>query len=89
MFSGHFINGLWIAFIGWVLESAARGQVQQLALHDLLAGQTASQAMNRHYTAIPADITLQRLVDDHILAGGRRNFLVERNNESKGLLTLI
>jgi len=24
MFAGNFINGMWIAFIGWFLESAAR-----------------------------------------------------------------
>jgi CBS domain-containing protein len=88
MFGGNFMNGLWIAFIGWFLESAARGQVQQLALHDILAGHKVSQAMNRQYTAIPADTTLQHLVDDHILASGRRSFVVKRGNTVAGLLTL-
>ncbi len=88
MFGGNFINGLWIAFIGWFLESAARGQVQQMALHDMLAGHNVSQAMNRQYTSIPADTTLQSLVDDHILTSGQRNFVVKRRNESIGLLTL-
>jgi Zn-dependent protease/CBS domain-containing protein len=88
MFGGNFINGMWIAFIGWFLESAARGQVQQLALHDILAGHKVSQAMNQQYTAIPADTTLQHLVDDHILASGRRSFVVKRGNTVAGLLTL-
>jgi len=88
MFGGNFFNGMWIAFIGWFLESAARGQVQQLALHDMLAGHKVSQAMNRQYTAIPADTPLQRLVDDHILGSGRRSFVVKRSNEVVGLLTL-
>jgi CBS domain-containing protein len=44
--------------------------------------------MNRHYTAIPADTTLQRLVDDHILGNGRRSFVVKKSNEAVGLLTL-
>jgi Zn-dependent protease/CBS domain-containing protein len=88
MFTGNFMNGMWIAFIGWFLESAAKGQVQQLALKDMLAGHTVSKAMNRHYTAIPADTTLQRLVDDHILGNGRRSFVVKRSNETVGLLTL-
>jgi Zn-dependent protease len=88
MFAGNFINGMWIAFIGWFLESAARGQVQQLALHDMLPGHKVSQAMNRKYTAIAADTTLQRLVDDHILGSGRRSFVVKRSNETVGLLTL-
>jgi Zn-dependent protease len=85
---GNFMNGLWIAFIGWFLESAARGQVQQLALHDILAGHKVAQAMNRQYVAIPADTTLQHLVDDHILASGRRSFVVKRSDVVIGLLTL-
>jgi Zn-dependent protease len=85
---GNFINGMWIAFIGWFLESAARGQVQQLALHDILAGHKVSQAMNRQYTAIPADTTLLRLVDDHILASSRRSFVIKRGDVVVGLLTL-
>jgi Zn-dependent protease len=88
IFAGNFMNGLWIAFIGWFLESAARGQVHQLALRDILAGHTVSQAMNRQFTAIPADTTLKRLVDDHILGGGRRSFVVKEGNKAVGLLTL-
>jgi len=88
IFGGNIINGMWIAFIGWFLESAARGQVQKLALQDMLAGHKVSQAMNRQYTVIPADIPLQRLVDDHILGSGRRIFVVTRSNKAVGLLTL-
>jgi len=88
MFEGNFMNGLWIAFIGWFLESAARGMIQQQALHDLLAGHKVSQAMSPHYTAIPADTTLQQLVDHHILAIGQRSFLVNRGGQVMGLLTL-
>ena len=88
MFTGNFMNGLWIAFIGWFLESAARGQVQQLALRTMLAGHKVLQAMNRQYTTISADTTLQTLVDDHILGNGRRSFVVKRNSDTIGLLTL-
>jgi Zn-dependent protease len=85
---GNFINGMWIAFIGWFMESAARGQVQQLALQNVLAGHKVSQAMSRQYPAIPADTTLLRLVDDHILASGRRSFVIKRGDVVTGLLTL-
>ena len=88
IFAGNFINGLWIAFIGWFLESAARGQVQQLALQDMLAGHKVSQAMNRQYAALPANTTLQKLVDDHILGSGRRSFVVKQGDDVIGLLTL-
>ncbi len=88
MLIGNFFNGLWIAFIGWFLESAATGQVQQLALRDLLAGHKVAQAMNPHYTAIPGDTTLQQLVDRHILGAGQRSFLVTSGRQVIGLLTL-
>jgi Zn-dependent protease/CBS domain-containing protein len=88
MFSGHFGNGLWIAFIGWFLESAAVAQVQQQKLQELLAGRRVSQAMSRSYSSIPADTTLQQLVNRHILGSARRSFVVKNNDQVVGLLTL-
>jgi len=86
--TGNFMNGMWIAFIGWFLETAARSQVQQQGLHDLLAGHKVSQVMKQHYLAIPEDTTLQEMVDRHILGSGGRSFMVERDNRIVGLLTL-
>jgi CBS domain-containing protein len=88
VFTGNFINGLWIGFIGWFLESAAVSQMQQQRVHGLLAGHKVSEAMSREYTAIPASLTLQQLVDDHILGGGQRSFIVQENSHVDGLLTL-
>lgn len=88
MFTGNPGNGLWIAFIGWFLESAAAAQVQQQTLHDLLANHTVSDVMNRDYSIISAETTLQQLVDRHILGGGRRCFIVTQGERIAGLLTL-
>lgn len=88
IFDGNFVNGIWIAFIGWFLESAARGLIQQQALLDLLAGHKVSQAMNPHYSAIPSSMTIQELVDNHILGYGQRSFLVKEGDHVIGLLTL-
>jgi predicted transcriptional regulator len=86
--TGNFGSGLWIAFIGWFLESAASAQVQQQMVHDLLADHRVSEVMSHAYATIPADATLQHLVDDHILGTGRRCFMVTRSDEAIGLLTL-
>ncbi len=88
LLAGNLGNGLWIAFIGWFLESAAAGQARQQRVHDLLAGHSVSQAMSRGYAAVAADTTLQQLVDHHILETGRRYFLVARGDEPIGILTL-
>jgi len=51
--TGDLGGGLWIAFIGWFLDGAARAQIAQLALQRLLAGHTVAQAMK----AAPAQAT--------------------------------
>ena len=88
MFGGNFINGLWIAFIGWFLESAAIAQIQQQRIQGLLTGHQVSEVMSRAYAAISADTTLQQMVEHHILGSGRRSFIIERNEEAIGLLTV-
>jgi Zn-dependent protease len=88
MFNGHFGNGLWIAFIGWFLEGAANTQVQQQTLRDVLAGHTVVEVMKRGYASVPSDVTLQNLVDAHILGNGHRCFVVTRDEQPLGLLTL-
>jgi Zn-dependent protease len=88
MISGNFGGGLWIAFIGWFLDNAASAQVQQVMVQGLLAGHTVSQAMSTHCGTVPADLTLQQLVDEHILSSGQRCFLVNRGDNTVGLMTL-
>jgi Zn-dependent protease/CBS domain-containing protein len=89
IFKGDYGNGLWIAFIGWFLESAARSQVQQQQLHDLLEGYTVQQIMNPDYGSIPAETTLQDLVDQHIFKNGKRCYVItDLSDQVVGILTL-
>ncbi|MGE5234749.1 MAG: site-2 protease family protein [Acidobacteriota bacterium] len=88
IFSGNLAGGVWIAVIGWFLDSAASAQASQVVFQGLLAGHRVAQAMGGSCTAIPADLTLQRLVDDHILAGGQRCFAVTRGGDTVGLMTV-
>jgi Zn-dependent protease/CBS domain-containing protein len=88
IFGGNLFNGMWIAFIGWFVLNASSGQVKQERMKGVLAGHRASEAMNRNYTAIQSDTTLQYLIDDHILGGSRRSFVVEEAGQVIGLLTL-
>jgi Zn-dependent protease len=88
MFNGNFSGGLWIAFIGWFLDNAATQQVHQAMYQGLLSGHTVSQAMSSHCVTVPADLTLEQLVDEHILGGGQRCFLVTRDADTVGMITL-
>jgi Zn-dependent protease len=88
MFTGNFGGGIWIAFIGWFLDNAASAQTQQVMFQGLLAGHKVSQAMSTHCPVVSADLTLQELVDDHILNSGQRCYLVRRGEDTVGLVTL-
>jgi Zn-dependent protease len=88
IFSGNLLNGLWLVFIGWFLESAAVSQIHRQTLHDMLAGHTVSDAMRTDIQSIPSKTSIQDLIDHHILGSGRRYFLVTENDNSVGLLTI-
>ena len=88
MFSGNFGDGLWIAFIGWFLETAASSQLRQQTIHDLLDGHHVADTMRRDYTSILPNTTLDRLINQHILGNGQRSLVVKQDDRVVGLLTL-
>jgi Zn-dependent protease len=88
IFTGNFGNGLWIAFIGWFLESAASSQIHQQTIHDLLDGHHVSDAMRRDYPTITPDTLLEELIHKHILGNGQRSLVVKQDDRMAGLLTL-
>jgi Zn-dependent protease/CBS domain-containing protein len=87
IFTGNLVGGLWIAFIGWFLDSAASSQLQQQNLQNVLVGFTASQAMSRDYIILTPDTTLQQLVAQPYLIQGRKYFIVEDQGRLAGFLT--
>ncbi len=88
VFMGDIGGGMWIALIGWFLDNAASAQVHQVMFQGLLLGHKVSQAMSSHCATVPGDLTLQELVDDQVLVGGQRCFLIARGQDTVGLITL-
>ncbi len=88
LLSGNLGGGLWIAFIGWFLDNAAALQMQQVMFQGLMAGHTVSQVMSSRCAVVPEGLTLQQLVDEHILGSGKRCLLVNRGEKTVGLMTL-
>jgi Zn-dependent protease len=88
MFLGGFLNGLWIAFIGWFINNAAESSYQQVVLRDTLAGVQVRNVMAQQCLTVPADLQLNRLVEDHVLGAGHRCFFVADEGELGGLITL-
>jgi len=76
IFSGNLFNGLWLAFIGWFLQNAAASSLSQSTLQRSLKGVLVSQVMNKSFGTVSSRMTLEELVENQILSGGERIFLV-------------
>lgn len=85
---GNFLGGMWIAFIGWFLESAAGSQLQQEALKSVLGEHKVLDAMKREFLQVPGSTTLQEVVDDYILPSGVRYLVVGGPGGPVGMVTL-
>jgi Zn-dependent protease/CBS domain-containing protein len=88
VFTPYWFNGIWFALIGWFLESSAVGSYRQVLLQDVLKGHVAKEVMSQNYVVVPPEITLEQLINENILATGRRSFPVVNNGEVLGLITL-
>jgi Zn-dependent protease/CBS domain-containing protein len=87
-FSRDPFDGLWLGFIGWFLLSSAQSARAQATLETTFKGVTVAQVMNTQPMTVPANISLQKLVDEHFLPQGLRSALVLQGDQLAGLITL-
>jgi Zn-dependent protease/CBS domain-containing protein len=87
-FGGNVFNGLIIIFTGWFLLSSAQSARSQSALDAAWRGVTVGQVMNTQVMTVPANISLQKLVDEYFLPQGLRSALVMQGDQLAGLITL-
>jgi len=86
--SGDLGGGIWIAIIGWFLESAAGRYLQQESLRMLLGGHHVFDAMQRSYLEVPGETTLDDLLNHALLPSGSRSAIVTTSGAPIGLVTL-
>jgi Zn-dependent protease/predicted transcriptional regulator len=87
VFLGFGIGGLWLAFIGWFLLSAAQASYAQVAITDTLRGVRVADIMLRECATIDPHTSVQALVDDVLLRSGHRCVMVASNGHVVGLIT--
>jgi Zn-dependent protease/CBS domain-containing protein len=88
IFTGDWVGGLWIAFIGWFLDNAASNSYRQLTVRNLLAGHKVREVMSRDCAQLDAGMTIDRLVNEQMLPTGTRCFPIVEAGLVRGLLTL-
>jgi Zn-dependent protease/CBS domain-containing protein len=86
--TGNLGGGIWIALIGWFLESAAGSQLQQEGLKTLLDGHRVADAMQRNLIEVPEDESVQQLVSQAMVPTGSRYAFVTRGGTPEGMVTL-
>jgi Zn-dependent protease/predicted transcriptional regulator len=88
-FLGDVVGGVYLAFIGWFLQSAAGNSNQQVALEQLLRGVDVRDVMDPAPEAVPPDTPIGVLVDQHMLNQNQRAVpIADADGTLLGLVTL-
>jgi Zn-dependent protease/predicted transcriptional regulator len=80
-------SGLWLACIGFYLQSAARDSIAQLAIRETLAGLRASDVMNNEVPTINRNTSLEEYSAE-VLRTGRRCHLVVTEDRLVGMINV-
>jgi CBS domain-containing protein len=81
-------GGLWLAFIGWFLTSAARRSYESLLVEELLSGMTVARLMRKTGVSMRADATIEELVNEGFLRSGEHGFPVFDGERFVGIVSL-
>jgi Zn-dependent protease/CBS domain-containing protein len=89
IFNGDIFGGIWSILIGFVLHNAATAEKQAFLQQDQLAGTPVSRVMGIvREPEIEAGLTIQQLVERHILGQGQSSFIVTSGGQPVGVLNL-
>jgi Zn-dependent protease/predicted transcriptional regulator len=80
-------GGLWYVLVGFFLKNAAEGARATLIVETALRDVPVSSIMQPAPVPVPSTHTLQRVVDERMLATGERAFLVEDKGAVVGIVT--
>ena len=61
------VTGIWLALVGFILGSSARGTIAQTDLASRIEGITVADVMDREPVAIPEDTSVERALDEFFL----------------------
>lgn len=87
VFTGSFVSGLWMGFIGWFLLEAAGGALAQSHMQERFGDIEVEQVMSRSYPTVPEDLTLDGLAMLALKNPGIPAFVVKDQGVSIGIIT--
>jgi Zn-dependent protease/predicted transcriptional regulator len=87
-FGSGLIGGVWLAFIGWFLNSAAAQSYRQVVIEDILGGIPVDQLMRQDPPTVPSRFTIDELINEHVMRSDDHAFPVIDHDRLMGIITL-
>ena len=84
----YLINGIWLIFIGWFLEQAAKSSYQQVLLRRALSGIKVNEVMTKNVVSVPSTVTLEEVVNNYFFKYRYSSFPVVDNGMVKGFIRM-
>lgn len=88
LFTGLIIAGIWFIFIGFFLYEAASVSYRQIIIKKMLSGVNVDHLMSKDIISVPANIKLNKLIDDYFFRYRHAAFPVIEDDVLLGLATL-
>jgi len=88
LFQGNFLGGLWIAFIGWFLSSAAGAGRREVSMRESLRGIKVRDVMDPSLECASPQTSIGAVVQGIFVQRGRRAVPVCQDDELVGMVTL-
>lgn len=87
-FTGNFLDGLWLGFIGWFLFTTAQAANGQVQMESLFGRATVGEFMNPAPVTVAPDLSVRQLVEAYLLPYGLRAVPVVEGGQLVGLMSL-
>jgi len=88
LLSGNFLGGIWIAFIGWFLSSAADASRREITIRGQLTGVPVKAVMDQSPELVSPQTSVEEVVQGVFLQRRRRAAVVYQDDRLVGSVTL-
>jgi Zn-dependent protease/CBS domain-containing protein len=85
---GNWLNGIWIAFIGWFLNSAADSSRREVTMQEHLSGVLVKDVMDTSPECVIPAASIEEVVRQSFIQHGRRAVPVCQDEKLVGIVTL-
>jgi CBS domain-containing protein len=82
------VNGMWLIFIGWFLNSAAIQSYQRVVMQQALEDVPITNLMRSNVQVIAPDISINTFIHEYLMESDDRAFPVVEKDQLIGLVTL-